>query len=74
MIAGGAAAHSDHGRCVAEVFLSVRPQRDRRYKLKDPNKLLQIAPSWVWPPPLKSMAKSRIATLTKSPWKWPKKP
>ena len=22
MIAGGAAAHSDHGRCVAEVFLS----------------------------------------------------
>ena len=44
MIAGGAAAHSDHGRCVAEVFLSVARKETDAYKVKDPHKLLQIAP------------------------------
>ncbi|MBR9984422.1 MAG: anaerobic carbon-monoxide dehydrogenase catalytic subunit [Desulfosarcina sp.] len=44
MIAGGAAAHSDHGRGVAEVFLSVARKETDAYKMKDPNKLLQIAP------------------------------
>jgi carbon-monoxide dehydrogenase catalytic subunit len=44
MIAGGAAAHSDHGRCVAEVFLSAARKETDAYKIKDPNKLLQIAP------------------------------
>ena len=29
MVAGGAAAHSDHGRCVAEVFLSAAQKRNR---------------------------------------------
>ena len=44
MIAGGAAAHSDHGRCVAEVFLSAARKETEAYKIKDVNKLLQIAP------------------------------
>jgi len=44
MIAGGAAAHSDHGRCVAEVFLSAARKETDAYKIKDVNKLLQIAP------------------------------
>ena len=44
MIAGGAAAHSDHGRCVAEVFMSAARKETDAYKIKDVNKLLQIAP------------------------------
>ncbi len=44
MIAGGASAHSDHGRGVAEVFLSVARKETDAYKIKDPIKLLQIAP------------------------------
>ena len=44
MIAGGAAAHSDHGRCVAEVFLSAARKETEAYKIKDVNKLLAIAP------------------------------
>jgi anaerobic carbon-monoxide dehydrogenase catalytic subunit len=44
MIAGGASAHSDHGRGVAEVFLSVARKETHAYKIKDPNKLLLIAP------------------------------
>jgi carbon-monoxide dehydrogenase catalytic subunit len=44
MVAGGAAAHSDHGRCVAEVFLSAARKETDAYKIKDVNKLLAIAP------------------------------
>jgi carbon-monoxide dehydrogenase catalytic subunit len=44
MIAGGAAAHSDHGRGVAEVFLSVARKESNDYRIKDVNKLLAIAP------------------------------
>jgi carbon-monoxide dehydrogenase catalytic subunit len=44
MIAGGAAAHSDHGRGVAEVFLSVARKESNDYRIKDHNKLLAIAP------------------------------
>jgi carbon-monoxide dehydrogenase catalytic subunit len=44
MIAGGAAAHSDHGRGVAEVFLSVARQESKDYRIKDVSKLLAIAP------------------------------
>ena len=44
MIAGGAAAHSDHGRCVAEVFVSAARKETQDYKIKDPIKLLSIAP------------------------------
>jgi len=43
MIAGGAAAHSDHGRCVAEVFMSVARKETDAYKIKDIDKLLAVA-------------------------------
>jgi carbon-monoxide dehydrogenase catalytic subunit len=43
MIAGGAAAHSDHGRCVAEVFLSAARKETEAYKIKDFDKLLEVA-------------------------------
>jgi anaerobic carbon-monoxide dehydrogenase catalytic subunit len=43
MIAGGAAAHSDHGRCVAEVFLSAARKETNAYAIKDVHKLLSIA-------------------------------
>jgi carbon-monoxide dehydrogenase catalytic subunit len=45
MIAGGAAAHSDHGRSVAEVFMSAARKETDAYKIKDEAKLLQIAPA-----------------------------
>ncbi len=44
MVAAGAAAHSDHGRCVAEVFMSAARKETEAYKIKDTNKLLAIAP------------------------------
>jgi carbon-monoxide dehydrogenase catalytic subunit len=43
MIAGGAAAHSDHGRSVAEVFMSAARKETDAYKIKDTNKLLEVA-------------------------------
>jgi anaerobic carbon-monoxide dehydrogenase catalytic subunit len=43
MIAGGAAAHSDHGRCVAEVFMSAARKETDAYKIKDTVKLLAVA-------------------------------
>ncbi len=43
MIAGGAAAHSDHGRCVAEVFNSAARKESDAYKIKDVHKLLAVA-------------------------------
>jgi carbon-monoxide dehydrogenase catalytic subunit len=45
MIAGGAAAHSDHGRSVAEVFMSAARKETEATKSKIP-KLLAIAPIW----------------------------
>ncbi len=44
MVAAGTAAHSDHGRSVAEVFLSVARKETEDYKIKDPGKLIAIAP------------------------------
>lgn len=44
MVAAGTSAHSDHGRSVAEVFLSVARKETDDYTIKDPGKLLQIAP------------------------------
>jgi carbon-monoxide dehydrogenase catalytic subunit len=44
MVAAGAAAHSDHGRCVAEVFLSAARKETDAYHIKDTKKLLAIAP------------------------------
>jgi carbon-monoxide dehydrogenase catalytic subunit len=46
MIAGGAAAHSDHGRGVAELFLSVAKRKAPGYEIKDEQKLLQVALDW----------------------------
>ena len=43
MIAGGAAAHSDHGRGVAEVFLAVARKETDVYQVKDEDKLLAVA-------------------------------
>ena len=43
MIAGGAAAHSDHGRSVAEVFLSAARKDTDDYKIKDTVKLVAVA-------------------------------
>ncbi len=43
MVAAGVAAHSDHGRSVAEVFLSVARKESEDYRIKDPGKLLAIA-------------------------------
>jgi anaerobic carbon-monoxide dehydrogenase catalytic subunit len=43
MIAGGAAAHSDHGRCVAEVFLSAALKETDAYRIKDVQKLMSVA-------------------------------
>jgi len=43
MIAGGAAAHSDHGRSVAEVFLSAARKETDDYKIKDVDRLLGVA-------------------------------
>jgi carbon-monoxide dehydrogenase catalytic subunit len=44
MIAAGTAAHSDHGRAVAETFLSAAKKETEDYTIKDPAKLIQIAP------------------------------
>lgn len=43
MIAAGAAAHGDHGRRVAEVFLATAKGEAPGYKIKDEQKLLQLA-------------------------------
>lgn len=44
MIAGGAAAHSDHGRCVAEIFVRAARKETADYQIKDHTKLLAVAP------------------------------
>ncbi len=43
MIAAGAAAHSDHGRAVAETFLAAARGEVKDYKIKDVEKLLELA-------------------------------
>ena len=46
MVAGGAAAHSDHARGVAELFLAVARGEATGYEIKDEQKLLQLALDW----------------------------
>jgi anaerobic carbon-monoxide dehydrogenase catalytic subunit len=46
MVAAGAAAHSDHGRGVAEVFLAAARKETDDYSIKDTVKLLEIAPDF----------------------------
>ncbi|HUU07929.1 MAG TPA: anaerobic carbon-monoxide dehydrogenase catalytic subunit [Dehalococcoidales bacterium] len=43
MIAAGSAAHSDHGRRVAEAFLAVAKGEAPGYEIRDEQKLLQLA-------------------------------
>ncbi len=43
MVAAGAAAHSDHGRDIAHVFLQAARNPDSDYELKDQDKLLALA-------------------------------
>ena len=43
MIAGGAAAHSDHGRDVAHVFLETAKGNIKGYQIKDTQKLMDVA-------------------------------
>ena len=44
MIAGGASAHSDHGRCVAEIFLAAARKETDAYQIRDTQKLIAMAP------------------------------
>jgi carbon-monoxide dehydrogenase catalytic subunit len=46
MIAGGAAAHSDHGRGVAELFIATAKGEAPGYKIRDEQKLLALALEW----------------------------
>ncbi len=46
MIAAGSAAHSDHGRGVAELFISTAKGEASGYELKDEQKLLALALEW----------------------------
>ncbi len=46
MIAGGAAAHSDHARGVAQLFLAAARGKAPGYEIKDEQKLLQLALDW----------------------------
>ncbi|MDO9262346.1 MAG: carbon monoxide dehydrogenase, partial [Desulfosalsimonadaceae bacterium] len=44
MVAAGTAAHSDHGRAVAEVFISAARKETNDYQIKDTIKLRAVAP------------------------------
>ena len=46
MIASGAAAHSDHGRGVAELFIAVAKGEAPGYQIRDEQKLLALALEW----------------------------
>jgi carbon-monoxide dehydrogenase catalytic subunit len=46
MVAAGAAAHSDHGRGVAETFLAAARKETQDYRITDTKKLLEIAPDF----------------------------
>ncbi len=46
MIAGGAAAHSDHGRATAQLFLATAKGEAPGYKIRDEQKLLALAMEW----------------------------
>ncbi|MFC1914415.1 anaerobic carbon-monoxide dehydrogenase catalytic subunit [Chloroflexota bacterium] len=46
MVAGGAAAHSDHGRGVAELFIAAAKGEAPGYQIRDEQKLLALALEW----------------------------
>jgi carbon-monoxide dehydrogenase catalytic subunit len=45
MVAGGTAAHTDHGMAMLELFRDVINGKSKDYKIKDPLKLLEISQS-----------------------------
>jgi carbon-monoxide dehydrogenase catalytic subunit len=46
MVAAGTAAHSDHARGVAKLFIEVAQGKAQGYKLKDVTKLRRVARDW----------------------------
>ena len=46
MVAVGSAAHSDHSKGVAKVFMAAARREAPDYRISDPEKLLQIAPDF----------------------------
>ena len=62
MIAGGAAAHSDHGRDIAHTLLMVSEDTESDYVVKDDNKLRAVAPPVLARRPLYYYATS-VATI-----------
>jgi carbon-monoxide dehydrogenase catalytic subunit len=45
-IAAGAAAHSDHGRDILEVFAELAEGKTSGYEIRDPDKLRAVAEEW----------------------------
>jgi carbon-monoxide dehydrogenase catalytic subunit len=45
-IAAGAAAHSDHGRDILEVFAELAEGKTSGYEIRDPDKLRALAEEW----------------------------
>ena len=45
-IAAGAAAHSDHGRDILEVFADLAERKTSGYEIRDPDKLRALAEEW----------------------------
>ena len=43
MVAGGAAAHSDHGRDIATTLLHLAEGKSSEFEIKDPEKLKRLA-------------------------------
>jgi len=60
MIAGGAAAHSDHGRDVAKALLKAAEHPESGYQIKDVNKLNKLAD--LFGVPVKDRSKEEIAS------------
>ena len=46
MVAAGTAAHSDHARGVAKLFIEVANGRTQGYQIKDVAKLRRVAKDW----------------------------
>ena len=73
MIAGGAAAHSDHGSCVAEVFMSAARKETDAYRIKDLANSYPLPPILMWLPRLRWTESSWTGISTKSRLRWQKK-
>ena len=76
MVAAGAAAHSDHGRGVAETFLAAARKETHDYKIKDTKKLLEIAPDYRggYHGPGRRTGRPWIGILMRSRLRWERRP